>query len=826
MKKTTLLTCLALTGVLGLSSTAYASEVSVQSLIDGSSQTEAENQPEAENEQTETETPSTENTDDTNTVSVQTENTEASGTAAQKSGETSSDGQVVPGTNMYDAGVIPFNTKISGTATEGVYNWYAFTTGPAAGTEYKITCVNTTPGADSIHYSLYDEYGSLITFNGFTALEACSDGVPSTMATNELDPNTTYYLQLITYDADPVDYILNVTDPNTPAPTSVPDSQNTLPPDGEVIAGTSQYNALLLPLNTKVFGTAEKDSYSWFSFNTGDSSGDEFRITAINNTPGADSIHYSLYDEYGSLITSNGFTALEACSDGVPSTMVTNELDSNTTYYLKLITYGADPIDYSLIVKNMNNNNSAYKTAGNVIEAKGAEEITEGPVTAGTSPDNALLLPIGSKVSGTAEESTCSWFGFKTGETTGTEYTISCINTTPGADSIHYSLYDEYGSLITFNGFTALEACSDGVPSTMVTNELNPNTTYYLKLITYDANPIDYILDIQAPVKEDPKGSLVFEVPFEINETQVQFVINEATFIDEEKAKEALKPVADAILAHPDHSILLAGTTATDGTQESCVDLANRRCEAVKSTCSWFGFKTGETTGTEYTISCINTTPGADSIHYSLYDEYGSLITFNGFTALEACSDGVPSTMVTNELNPNTTYYLKLITYDANPIDYILDIQAPVKEDPKGSLVFEVPFEINETQVQFVINEATFIDEEKAKEALKPVADAILAHPDHSILLAGTTATDGTQESCVDLANRRCEAVKNLLVDTYGVPEAQLETIGLGYELDPFERGQDRDANGNFVESEGRKNRRVVVLDAEDPIAQELMKLK
>ena len=502
MKKTTLLTCLALTGVLGLSSTAYASEVSVQSLIDGSSQTEAENQPEAENEQTETETPSTENTDDTNTVSVQTENTEASGTAAQKSGETSSDGQVVPGTNMYDAGVIPFNTKISGTATEGVYNWYAFTTGPAAGTEYKITCVNTTPGADSIHYSLYDEYGSLITFNGFTALEACSDGVPSTMATNELDPNTTYYLQLITYDADPVDYILNVTDPNTPAPTSVPDSQNTLPPDGEVIAGTSQYNALLLPLNTKVFGTAEKDSYSWFSFNTGDSSGDEFRITAINNTPGADSIHYSLYDEYGSLITSNGFTALEACSDGVPSTMVTNEL------------------------------------------------------------------------------------------------------------------------------------------------------------------------------------------------------------------------------------------------------------------------------------------------------------------------------------NPNTTYYLKLITYDANPIDYILDIQAPVKEDPKGSLVFEVPFEINETQVQFVINEATFIDEEKAKEALKPVADAILAHPDHSILLAGTTATDGTQESCVDLANRRCEAVKNLLVDTYGVPEAQLETIGLGYELDPFERGQDRDANGNFVESEGRKNRRVVVLDAEDPIAQELMKLK
>lgn len=102
-------------------------------------------------------------------------------------------------------------------------------------------------------------------------------------------------------------------------------------------------------------------------------------------------------------------------------------------------------------------------------------------------------------------------------------------------------------------------------------------------------------------------------------------------------------------------------------------------------------------------------------------------------------------------------------------------------------------------------------------------AEVILAHPDHPILLAGTTATDGDQQARVDLSNRRAAAVKNLLVSAFGIPEDQLTTIGLGLEADPFVRGQDRDANGKFVESEGAKNRRVIVMDANDPIAQELL---
>ena len=66
-------------------------------------------------------------------------------------------------------------------------------------------------------------------------------------------------------------------------------------------------------------------------------------------------------------------------------------------------------------------------------------------------------------------------------------------------------------------------------------------------------------------------------------------------------------------------------------------------------------------------------------------------------------------------------------------------------------------------------------------------------------MIAGTTATYGDQASSVDLSEKRAEAVKELLINTYDVPESQLKSIGLGYEQDPFTRGKDIDGNGNFV---------------------------
>ena len=120
---------------------------------------------------------------------------------------------------------------------------------------------------------------------------------------------------------------------------------------------------------------------------------------------------------------------------------------------------------------------------------------------------------------------------------------------------------------------------------------------------------------------------------------------------------------------------------------------------------------------------------------------------------------------------------------DRDSIQYTLRIHGPEEQSETGSLtveeeplIFETPFELNSTQVMFKAESDAFLDEAAAKEALKPVAEVILAHPDHPILLAGTTAPDGDQQDRVDLSNRRAAAVKSLLVSAFGVPEDPLTT--------------------------------------------------
>lgn len=244
----------------------------------------------------------------------------------------------------------------------------------------------------------------------------------------------------------------------------------------------------------------------------------------------------------------------------------------------------------------------------------------------------------------------------------------------------------------------------------------------------------------------------------------------------------------------------------------------------------WYAFTTDTTENAIYKITVVNQTQETSDLCLRAYDESGETIHDPYGSPLKARQSGRAATL-SLDLPPETTYYIYIWADKGDSIQYTLKIHGPeeptaesgtatVEQEP---LVFETPFELNSTQVMFKAEIDAFINEEAAKEALKPVAEVILAHPDHKILLAGTTATDGSQQARVELSNRRAAAVKGLLVSAFGVPEDQLLTIGLGFEAAPFVRGQDRDANGKFVESEGAKNRRVVVMDANDPIAQELL---
>ena len=422
----------------------------------------------------------------------------------------------------------------------------------------------------------------------------------------------------------------------------------------------------------------------------------------------------------------------------------------------------------------------------------------------GSNMADAVLVPLGTKVFGTVKAGENAWFSFTTGETEGATYNVTYVNgTVDSEDGISGYLYDEYGTPLYEDEYDSavhyVRATADGTPITISSNELETNTTYYIRLESRDSeNDIDYSVVVKDPASK----STAYKTKGSFSET--------------------------GGTANEQEGEVKAGTNQSAATFLALDTKVSGTIETPRN--AWFSFTTGETEGATYNVTYVNgTVDSEDGISGYLYDEYGTPLYEDEYDSavhyVRATADGTPITISSNELETNTTYYIRLEPRDnEKEIKYTLSVKSPEeKKDEKAALVFEVPFEINETQVQFVINEATFIDKEQAKEAVKPVAEAVLNAPEHAILIAGTTATDGTQESCIDLSNRRAQAVKDLLVNTYNVPESQIKTVGLGYEADPFERGADRDANGKFVESEAKKNRRVVILDVDDPIAQQLL---
>ena len=394
------------------------------------------------------------------------------------------------------------------------------------------------------------------------------------------------------------------------------------------------------------------------------------------------------------------------------------------------------------------------------------------------------MISEGTAESGTVQSGKEVWYTWTT--QSGGTYQISITNQTANGGELQASLFDGEGTELKYTN-----VAGDGQSSSIAGAQLEGNTSYYVRLNPRSSETLDYTVLV-----ENMSSSGTVSMATE----------------EESDQREAVQGEELVPGSNQENSILLPLGTEAFGTYQP-------------GSYSWFAFTTGEKTGATYKVTLVNETVNSNGLEGILFDEYGERISRDGWDWNAADSSGTPSTYSTDTLQPDTTYYVRLGADGEQQIEYSLAIKSSEPEPPKqNTLVFEKPFEINETQVQFVINKAEFIDKEKAKKVLKPVAEAILANPDHAILIAGTTATDGTQESCVDLSLRRTEAVKKLLTETYQVPESQIQVVGLGYENDPFERGKDRDANGNFVESEGKKNRRVVILDVDDPIAQELLK--
>jgi OmpA-OmpF porin, OOP family len=83
-----------------------------------------------------------------------------------------------------------------------------------------------------------------------------------------------------------------------------------------------------------------------------------------------------------------------------------------------------------------------------------------------------------------------------------------------------------------------------------------------------------------------------------------------------------------------------------------------------------------------------------------------------------------------------------------------------------------------DNHVNFVANEAVFVDPSGARATLQQLADK-LRNGDQQVTLIGTTATFGTPQGRMVLSEQRAEAVKQVLV-SLGIAASRIKTKGVG----------------------------------------------
>ena len=126
----------------------------------------------------------------------------------------------------------------------------------------------------------------------------------------------------------------------------------------------------------------------------------------------------------------------------------------------------------------------------------------------------------------------------------------------------------------------------------------------------------------------------------------------------------------------------------------------------------------------------------------------------------------------------------------------------------------------NEERVAFIGDSSEFIDKSAAMDAIIPVAEYLITHPQFEVLIIGTTASlPSDPDYCLRLSQERADAVRDTLVEL-GVDSSQLQTIGLGYQYDPWHIS-DLNSDGTQNQNAG-KNRKVVLLDAMSSTAKSL----
>lgn len=102
----------------------------------------------------------------------------------------------------------------------------------------------------------------------------------------------------------------------------------------------------------------------------------------------------------------------------------------------------------------------------------------------------------------------------------------------------------------------------------------------------------------------------------------------------------------------------------------------------------------------------------------------------------------------------------------------VFDTDVLEQTDAEESNAFDEPVALEESQVEFVADEAAYRNPEAALETIRPIADYLAEHESVSLLLVGSTAGDITDESALRLSQARADAVKKHSAMTWALMKA------------------------------------------------------
>ena len=178
----------------------------------------------------------------------------------------------------------------------------------------------------------------------------------------------------------------------------------------------------------------------------------------------------------------------------------------------------------------------------------------------------------------------------------------------------------------------------------------------------------------------------------------------------------------------------------------------------------------------------------------------------------------VPNEYINVTTDVNTTEELPTVSTVEVPSEIPISFETEVlKETEVTESVFEEPVSLGESQVEFVGDQSVYLHPDDAVEIIRPIAEYLIENESVPLLLIGSTSGDVTNESTMQLAKDRAEAVKKTLTEL-GVDGSRITAIGMGSD-DPWHV-----YGAGYDGPVASGNRKVVLIDARTELAMELMK--